>query len=163
MKDDPRFQTQFLNDDQKFEMFKEHMKELFNLKRKDFRDLLDENQSMINPHTSYETLKDALKEDERFKDFPERSRIQSFEQHKEWLQTKVKKDFSLMMTDSLTKMLIQRLIKDDEEGKSTKQLFEDVTEMLEERDERYVKMGIYFREERDQTMLEEVKRLKGGS
>ena len=163
MKDDPRFQTQFLNDDQKFEMFKEHMKELFNLKRKDFRDLLDENQSMINPHTSYETLKDALKEDERFKDFPERSRIQSFEQHKEWLQTKVKKDFSLMMTDSLTKMLIQRLIKDDEEGKSTKQLFEDVTEMLEERDERYVKMGIYFREERDQAMLEEVKRLKGGS
>ena len=68
-----------------------------------------------------------------------------------------------MMADSLTKMLIQRLIKDNEQGKNLRQLFDDVTEMLEERDERYEKMGRFFREERDQAMLEEVKRIKGDS
>lgn len=74
-KDDPRFSTKFLTDDQKFENFKEFMKELFNQRRKEFREMLDEHQSLINPHTTYETLKEELKDEERFKGFPERNRI----------------------------------------------------------------------------------------
>ncbi len=67
-----------------------------------------------------------------------------------------------MMADSLTKMIIQRVVRNDEKGSSLRELFEEVKETLEERDERFKKMGLYYQEERDQTLMEEVKRIKGG-
>ncbi len=44
-------------------MFKEHMRDLFNKRRKDFRDLLDESKHIINPFSSYDTIKEELKDE----------------------------------------------------------------------------------------------------
>jgi hypothetical protein len=42
------------------------MKNLFNQKRKDFRDLLDESRGLINPISSWDTVVKMIKDDKRF-------------------------------------------------------------------------------------------------
>mmetsp|Transcript_10497 Transcript_10497/g.10555 ORF Transcript_10497/g.10555 Transcript_10497/m.10555 type:complete len:99 (-) Transcript_10497:320-616(-) len=54
LKDDERFTSEVLEKEKKFEMFKEHMKETFNLKRKAFRDLLEESYGVLTPFASWE-------------------------------------------------------------------------------------------------------------
>lgn len=50
------------------------MKETFNKRKQEFRELLDENRSLINPFSEYDSVLEMLKDDPRFLDFPERSR-----------------------------------------------------------------------------------------
>lgn len=46
------------------------MKELFNRKRKEFRELLEENRGIINPFTKWENVEEIINDDSRFKEFP---------------------------------------------------------------------------------------------
>ena len=63
MKEDARFNTPYLTAEQKFELFRDFMRDNFNKKRKDFRDLLDENRFTINPFSSWDSVKDTLQDD----------------------------------------------------------------------------------------------------
>jgi len=63
-----------LTADKKLEIFKDYMKETFNKRKQEFRELLDENRSLINPFSEYDSVLEMLKDDPRFLDFPERSR-----------------------------------------------------------------------------------------
>eukprot|EP00347_Sterkiella_histriomuscorum_P019504 403341377 len=159
LQDDPRFNSQFMTEDQKFEIFKDFMREQFNRRRKDFRDLLDDYRHMINPFSSWDTVKDSLQDDQRYKDFPERNRLQTFEQHKQYLDAKLKKDFLQFVTDTLTKMTIMKyrdiVIKG--EGKLD-DVIEELTEIFELKDERFMKYGMYYEEERQRTLIDEVKK-----
>lgn len=47
-------------------MFKEHMKNVYNKKRLDFRELLEENRGLINPFSSWESVVEMIKEEKRF-------------------------------------------------------------------------------------------------
>ncbi|CDW79923.1 transcription elongation regulator 1 isoform 2 [Stylonychia lemnae] len=155
IKNDTRFNSQFLAQEQKFELFKEYMAEQFNKKRKDFRDLLDEHRYTINPFSSWETVKDLLSDDQRFKDFPEKNRFQTFESHKQFLDKKIKKDFVQFLTDSLTKMTILKY----KNQEPFSDVIEELTEIFEHKDERFLAMGKYFQDERQTALVEEVKKV----
>jgi hypothetical protein len=67
-----------LPDDKKEALFKDHMKTLFTTRVKDFRDLLDESRHFLTPHSRLEDARDRLRDDERYKAFPERNRQHTF-------------------------------------------------------------------------------------
>ena len=85
-------------------LFKEHMSALFGKRAKDFRDLLDE--SHLTPDSRWEIVRENLREDERYQKFPERNRQHCFQQHREFLGKKVKREFMLFMGDMATQMQI---------------------------------------------------------
>ena len=120
------------------------MREHFNRHRKDFRDLLDEYRHVINPFSSWESVKGQMEDDQRYKDFPEKNRVQVFEQHKQFLEQKVKKDFVQFMTDSLTRMAINKL----KNQENIDEVMEELTEVFDYKDERFRKMGMYYNDER---------------
>ena len=72
-----------LDMDTKESLFKEHMRNLFNQRVKDFRDLLDDSRHIINPESRWEGkggVREQLEslDDERFTKFPERNRLHAF-------------------------------------------------------------------------------------
>ena len=82
-----------LPNEKKQELFKEHMKTLFTTRLKDFRDLLDESRHFLTPNSRLDEVRDRLRDDDRYKAFPERNRQHTFAQHVEFLGKKVKREF----------------------------------------------------------------------
>jgi len=60
------------------------------------------------------------------------------------------------LNDSLTRMQIQKL-----KGNPFEEVIEELTEIFEAKDERFRTMGMYFKEERDKMLSEEVKKVLG--
>jgi len=90
--------------------------------------------------------------DERFKEFPQdKSRRQVFEQSKEFLTKKVKKDFEQAMNEA--KFIVGKI-----KSTTIPDMEEEVTEMME-KDERFRKMGQWFLEERTSQVSEYVRTL----
>lgn len=67
-----------LPDEKKEALFKDYMKTLFTTRVKDFRDLLDESRHFLTPHSRLDDVRDRLRNDERYKAFPERNRQHTF-------------------------------------------------------------------------------------
>lgn len=126
------------------------MKNLFNQRKKDFRDLLDNHRGQISPKTRWEDVISFLRDDSRYELFPERSRRQAFEQHKEYLGKLVQKEFYLMMNAVDTKQIIRKYA-----TKPYESVEQELIEELEEKDDRFVKMGECFFEERHVALKEE--------
>jgi len=67
-----------LQDERKEELFKDYMKTLFTTRVKDFRDLLDESRHFLMPHSRLDDVRDRLRDDDRYRAFPERNRQHTF-------------------------------------------------------------------------------------
>jgi hypothetical protein len=136
-----------LSDERRESLFKDYMKTLFTARVKDFRDLLDESRSFLTPHLRLDEVRDRLREDERYKAFPERNRQHTFAQHVEFLGKKVKREFMLFMNDMGTQMNIQK-IKARHMG-NIRETIREVCELMDETDDRFLQMSQAYPEERD--------------
>ena len=139
--------TDTLSEEQKESLFKEHMKGLFTARVKDFRDLLDESRAFLTPSSRLDDVRERLRDDDRYKAFPERNRQHTFSQHVDFLGKKVKREFMHMMNDMGTQMSIQR-IKASHQG-NVRDTIRDVCLTMDQADERFLQMSLAYPEERD--------------